>query len=59
MTISYQFINSVMVCWSIALCVILLYNICFVSSIGIFEYMFVMFNDANADVGVSGVCFSS
>ena len=59
MTISYQFINSVMVCWSIMSRVKLLYSMYFVSSVGMFEYMFVMSNDANADVGVSGVCFSS
>ena len=34
-------------------------RICFVSLTGILEYILVISSDANLDVGVIGVCFSS
>jgi hypothetical protein len=35
------------------------FRICFVSVTGMLEYMLVMSREANMDVGVIGVCFSS
>jgi len=47
-----------MVCRSIPFCVKVLCSMFSVASVEMFEYMFVISNDAYADVGVNGVCFS-
>jgi len=59
MIISYQFNNSAFIRGSVGLDVNIFSKNCFVSVMGILEYIFVMSIDANVDVDVTGVCFSS
>ena len=57
--ISYQFNNSAFIWGSVGLDVNIFSKICFVSVMGILEYIFVMSTDALVEVSVTGVCFSS
>jgi hypothetical protein len=45
--------------WSVEFAVNMFSRICFFSEIGMLEYILVMSREANTEVGVIGVCFSS
>jgi hypothetical protein len=58
-TISKEFKISELILWSVMLQISRTLRICLVSETGKLDYMIVMSSEANIDVGVMGVCFSS